>query len=188
MDPIHEAECALASVREALGAVDRATVDALLDALDEAPAVFLDGAGRTGLVVRAFGMRLAQMGVRVHVVGETTTPAIGEGDLLVACSASGRKETVLATARIARDSRAKVAALTSDGESPLAAVADWTLVLPTPSPTSASLPANNSSPAPPLGTLLEYLLLVLLDTVVRALMERRGISEEEMRRRHANLE
>ena len=44
----------------------------LIDAIDRSPSVFLSGAGRTGLMVRAFGMRLAQMGLRVHVVGETT--------------------------------------------------------------------------------------------------------------------
>jgi 6-phospho-3-hexuloisomerase len=180
-EPLHEAESALGSIRAALAEVDRSALDALIEAIDRSPSVFLSGAGRTGLMVRAFGMRLAQMGLRVHVVGETTTPAIGAGELLVACSASGRKDTVLATARIARDAGGRVAAITTDPASPLAEAAHTTLALPTPEP-------DASGPAPPLGTLLEYMLLVLLDSIVGALMERRGISEEEMRRRHANLE
>ena len=192
MDPLREAESALESIRLALPEVDRDSLDSLIEAIDEAPAVFLAGAGRTGLMAQAFGMRLAQMGLRVHVVGETTTPAIGAGELLVACSASGRKETVLATARIARDAQARVAAITTDPASPLSEVAHWTLAIPTPAPGGAprtgAADEPAASPAPPLGTLLEYMLLVLFDTIVRAMMERRGISEDAMRGRHANLE
>ena len=45
--------------------------------------VFVQGAGRSGLMLRALAMRLAQMGRCAYVVGETTTPAIGEGEKVI---------------------------------------------------------------------------------------------------------
>ncbi len=46
--------------------------------------VFLVGQGRTGLVIKMFAMRLMQMGIETHVIGETTTPSIQPGDVLIA--------------------------------------------------------------------------------------------------------
>ncbi len=37
---------------------------------------FIMGRGRTGLIVKAFGMRLAQLGLPVHIVSQPTTPAL----------------------------------------------------------------------------------------------------------------
>ena len=38
--------------------------------------VFVAGMGRSGLMLRAFAIRLAQMGLTVYVAGETVTPAV----------------------------------------------------------------------------------------------------------------
>lgn len=56
------------------------------------------GAGRTGLALKMTAMRFMHLGFKVHVVGETTTPAILENDLLIVGSGSGTTSTlVLAT-------------------------------------------------------------------------------------------
>ena len=38
--------------------------------------VFIMGLGRSGLVAKAFGMRLMHLGLKVYIVGDTITPAI----------------------------------------------------------------------------------------------------------------
>ncbi len=49
----------------------------------------IDIAERSGLMMRVFAMRLMHMGFESHVVGETLTPAVEKGDLLVIGSGSG---------------------------------------------------------------------------------------------------
>ena len=51
--------------------------------IEEASRIFVAGAGRSGLCIRAAGMRLMQMGKSTYIVGETITPSIQAGDLLV---------------------------------------------------------------------------------------------------------
>ena len=56
--------------------------------------IFVYGTGRSGLMLKAFAMRLMQIGLSSFVVGETTTPSVQKGDLLIIASASDRKSVV----------------------------------------------------------------------------------------------
>ena len=62
---------------------------ALLGPLNQSERIFLAGAGRSGLALKSFAMRLTQLSKQAFVVGETTTPAITASDLLVIASSSG---------------------------------------------------------------------------------------------------
>ena len=64
-------------------------IDILLMTKAKGKKVLMLGAGRSGLVARAFALRLVHLGFNVYVQGETITPAIGKGDLVVAISGSG---------------------------------------------------------------------------------------------------
>ena len=48
-----------------------------MDAILRAPRIFCIGAGREGLAMRAFAMRLMHLGKPVHWIWDDTTPAIG---------------------------------------------------------------------------------------------------------------
>ena len=63
--------------------------------------IFVYGTGRSGLMLKAFAMRLMQIGLNSYVVGETTTPSVQEGDLLSVASASGETGSVCRTAESA---------------------------------------------------------------------------------------
>ncbi len=99
-------------------------VDALINVYKSDKKVLVVGAGRSGLVGRAFAMRLMHLGFRSYVLGETITPSVGEGDLVVAISGSGTTTMVVAAAEAAKKMRAKVVAITSYRDSPLANYAD----------------------------------------------------------------
>ena len=81
--------------------------------------ILVVGVGRSGLVGRAFAMRLRHLGARSYVVGETITPSVEEGDLLVAISGSGSTQIVVAAAEAAKRMKSKVAAITTYYDSPL---------------------------------------------------------------------
>ncbi|MCI4329688.1 MAG: hypothetical protein L3J80_02320, partial [Thermoplasmata archaeon] len=63
-------------VSEALDRLDPATVDRAVAILAKAPATFVYGAGRSGIVARAFAMRLVQIGLTAYVIGESVTPIV----------------------------------------------------------------------------------------------------------------
>ena len=65
-----------AELKEALSSVEDARVDALAQRICAADRVFLTGAGRSLLMVRACAMRLMQLGLTVYVPGEVVTPSI----------------------------------------------------------------------------------------------------------------
>ena len=155
--------------------------------IESAQRIFVAGAGRSGLCMRALGMRLMHMGKTVHVVGETTTPSITAADLLIVGSGSGRTASLLAIAGQAQRQGARILLFTTDATSPLAGMADHRVVIPAPS-YRAYKGGHNLTSVQPLGTLFEQAMFILCDSLVLGLMQRTGVSAVQMFERHANLE
>jgi len=171
-------------VREALAHTRSDELDRLVEAILLARGVFCTGQGRSGLMISAFAMRLVHLGLKGHVVGEATTPAIESGDLLVAATGSGQTRTTLAIVEAARDRGAETACLTAHPQSPIARAAD--IVVEVPAPITSDSPRGRSIQPP--GSLFEQALLLCCDAMVMTLMERVGTTEDEMRARHTKLE
>lgn len=138
--------------------------------------IFVHGAGRSGLMMRAFAMRLAQAGYTVFAVGDVTTPAIEKTDLLILASASGETDGVVRCARVAKSIDATVFALTAKEASTLASLSDEIVCLPA--------ATKNDAGSGIMGTLFEQAILLFGDAVIAAL----GADATAMRARHANLE
>lgn len=171
-----------------------AMISVLLEARRDGKRIFVVGAGRSGLIAKAFAMRLLHMDFDIYVVGETIMPSIRRGDVLLAVSGSGRTRTVVAVAEASKNVGAKVVALTTYPDSPLARVAD--VVVKIPGRTKLAIEEDylirqvrgHHEPLAPLGTLFEITALLFLEGIVAELMHKLGITEEEMKERHANVE
>lgn len=148
--------------------------------------VFVAGAGRSGFVARAFANRLMHLGLTAYFVGETTTPAIGAGDLLVIGSGSGETGSLVTMARRAKAAGAKLATLTIHPEASIGGMADAIVAVPGATPKS-DLPDAAAS-IQPMGSAFEQLCLLVYDAAVMILMDKLGRTSEEMFRLHANLE
>ena len=134
-------------------------------------------------------MRLAQLGLPVHVVGETTTPAISMGDLLLIGSGSGVTERLVHYAGKAAEAGSRVALATADPASPAARLADVVVVIPAPTPKSSKVSTDRKLRShQPMGTLFEQSLGLILDASVMLLMARLDKTDRGMFGRHANLE
>jgi 6-phospho-3-hexuloisomerase len=157
----------------------------LTEAVLEASRIYVAGGGRSGLMARAFAMRLMHLGRLTYVVGETTTPAIRGGDLLVSCSASGETHVTVVVSKVAQEAGARVFAITATPDSPMARLADETIVIPAPSKRGARWTGQSSQYG---GSLFEQALLVLLDAVSNEVGRRLGKTPQELDSRHANLE
>lgn len=181
-----------------LDLLDEGSVEGFVKLLEsayrEGRRVFVVGVGRSGLVGRAFAMRLMHLGFSAYVVGETVTPAAGEGDVLVAISGSGRSAAVVAVAEVAKNLGVRVVALTSYPDSALAKLADMVVVIPGRTKVShedrweVRQLLGLHEPLAPLGTQFELVAQVFLDSVVSELMARLGKDEEDLREYHANVE
>lgn len=149
--------------------------------------IFVSGIGRSGLVMRALGTRLMHLGKTVYVVGETTTPSIQAGDLLILGSGSGQTSTLLVISQKAQQEGAKILLFTTNAASPLAKMADQLVVIPAPSLKDIE-GGHDLKSVQPMGTLFEQSLLIVCDIIILRLMSRIGVSAARMRERHANLE
>jgi 6-phospho-3-hexuloisomerase len=155
--------------------------------IESTPRIFVAGAGRSGLCMRAFGMRLMHLGKTVYVVGETPPPGVAARDLLILGSGSGQTASLLAMARRARSCDAKVLLFTTDATSPMAELADQVVLVPAPSLTMKEGKRDYPS-IQPMGTLFEQSLLILCDSLILELMRQTGVNAAHMLGRHANLE
>ena len=195
MEVLKEAMFSIAQhVKNVADSLDKKQVNALVNSLEKANKVFVYGAGRSGLVARAFAMRLMHLGINVFVIGETVTPAIEEDDLLIMISGSGETTSVVNTARIAKDFKARVALITSYPDSSTGKIADCVVVVKGRTKLKGDkdflmrqIKGEHYSLAP-LGTLFEISVLVFLDSLVAELMTCLGKSEDYMRMRHATIE
>ncbi|MDI9614610.1 6-phospho-3-hexuloisomerase [Methanothermobacter sp.] len=174
--------------------IDADTVDRFIETLTSAGNVFVLGLGRSGLVAKAFAMRLMHLEINVFVVGETITPAINEGDALIAISGSGRTSYIVNAARIARERGAMVVAVTSHPESELGGIADLTVTVRGRTKIDGEknymkrqIRGNHHSRTP-LGTLFEISALVFLDGLIAELMHRLDKREEDLNERHSVFE
>ena len=158
----------------ALSGITEADRSELASSIVSARTIFVFGVGRSGLVAQSFAVRLVQLGLRVYFVGDMTTPLISSGDLVILVSNSGDTMSVVKTAEIARRIGTRVISVTSSSDNDLAATSDYTIII----------GAEHDSSAP-LGTVFEDASVLFFDSMTPILMERLGMTEEDMRNRHA---
>lgn len=178
------------NMKEVAESIDDETLKKLIETLTSSAGIFVIGLGRSGLVAKAFAMRLMHLGMKVFVVGETITPAIKEDDCLIAISGSGETSYIVKAARIAKDRGSKVVAITSNPGSSLSEIADLTVTIKGRTKIDGEqnyikrqMKGNHHSKTP-LGTLFEISALIFLDGLIAELMEKLNKKEEDMREMH----
>jgi len=181
-------------VHKTIEELDDKQIDNMVEIILKAEKIFLVGSGRSGMAVKAFAMRLSQLGLRVYVVGETITPAMSENDLLIAVSGSGETSSVCNAARITKSIGARVLAVTSYPDSTLGRVADDIVVVKGRTKIDVerhhlrSQLEGKHTTLTPLGTLFEDTVMIFFDGIIVRLMQEMGECEDSMKKRHTVLE
>lgn len=173
--------------------LDRNSIKKTIEYIMGADSIFITGAGRSGLVGKAFAMRLMHLGFTSYVVGESTTPAVHKNDVVIAISGSGETRSVSDLGRIAKDIGATLITVTSNKDSTLGHISDATLEIHGRSKedTGGYLERHmrgEYSHLTPLGTSFEISSLVFLDALIAELIYITGASEADLKSRHAKLE
>ncbi|MFB5674944.1 6-phospho-3-hexuloisomerase [Paenibacillus terreus] len=179
-------------LKEILSELDRApelisgeAAEQLASAIMDAKRIFVAGAGRSGYMVKSIAMRLMHIGLNSYVVGETVTPGIGKGDLLLIGSGSGETKSLAAMADKAKSVGADVALLTTSPQSYIGSFADTVIQLPGSQKDQANAHYKTIQP---MGSLFEQSMLLFGDAVILRIMERTKQTTESMYGKHANLE
>ncbi|OZC83927.1 6-phospho-3-hexuloisomerase [Rhodococcus sp. 06-412-2C] len=173
----------VAENRTLLSRFDPAEWDAAARLISDARAVFVIGSGRSGLSAQMAAMRLMHLGLQVHVAGEVTAPAVGDGDVVIGVSGSGATATVVAAADTARRVGASVIAVTTAPKSPLAQRAKRVLVV-----AAADKQDHGSSVTQQYaGSLFEQSSLLAFDALFHSLWSSSAQSAENLWSRHANI-
>ena len=183
------------NIEEVIDKLDREAIKAMLQKIIDGNQVFVMGAGRSGLVAKAFAMRLMHLGLSVYVVGETTTPAVVPQDIVIAISGSGETRTIADLGKLAKDIGSTLITITSKKDSTLSKISDIAVIIPSKNkndPDEAGYLERHMrgdyKNMPPLGTSFEITSLVFLDSVVGQLIMLTGASEAELKSRHTNIE
>ena len=182
------------NVRSVSAELDPENIEDMTRLLQTSKNVFVMGLGRSGLVARAFAMRLMHLGISVYVVGETTTPALTGEDCLLSISGSGETFSIISAANIAHKRGTKIIAVTSYVDSTLGEMAD--LVVHIKGRTKIDAEKNyitrqmngKHQSLSPMGTLFEVTSLIFLDSLIAQLMVEMGKTEEDMKARHTVIE
>lgn len=184
-------EICVAIVKELAGAlkqIDSEKAEALSDAIISADKVFVAGAGRSRLMVQGLAMRLMHLGFTAFVVGETVTPAIEPGDLLIIGSGSGETSTMALMASKAKNVGASLALITIYPDSTIGRLAD--IVVRIPADTTKREEGSGAKSIQPGANMFEQSMLLFCDATVIRVIEKRKIKDTNLilMKKHANLE
>ncbi|WP_298665652.1 6-phospho-3-hexuloisomerase [uncultured Methanofollis sp.] len=171
-------------------------VESFLHELLCAKRIYVLGAGRSGLVAKAFAMRLMHLGLQSFVVGETITPAMQADDVLVVFSGSGKTKTVAELAETAKEIGGRVCLITSNCDSRIGKIADCMVEVESHRDEVKDESAEfeirqmmgEHKSFAPLGTIFETACMVFSDAIVSRLMEITETDVEALKCRHANIE
>jgi len=156
--------------------------------------ILIIGVGRSGLIGKAFAMRLMHLDFDVYVMGETITPAIGHGDLIIAISGSGTTKLAVTAAEIGKEVGARIIAVTSHPNSDLGKIADHVVQIRGRTKIAKEKDyflrqlTGVHEPLAPLGTIFELSAMIFFDSLVAELIKKLGKSEGELHRKHATIE
>ncbi len=183
-------------IRTIANSISDDDVGKFLDEILKAKRIYVMGAGRSGLVAKAFAMRLMHLGFQAFVVGETITPALNTGDAMVIFSGSGRTKTVADIAETGKEIGAHICLITSNADSRIGKIADCIVIIEhhrddvdddAAEFEIRQMMGDHKSFAP-LGTLFETASMIFADAVISRLMEITKTDENALKNRHVNLE
>lgn len=183
-------------IRSTANSISDKDAERFIGVLLDARRIYVAGAGRSGLVAKAFAMRLMHLGLQAYVIGETITPALNQGDVMVIFSGSGKTKTVADLAETARDIGGKICLITSNADSRIGKIADCVVIIEHHRDAVADDAAEfeirqmmgDHKSFAPLGTLFETASMIFADAVISRMMEITKTDESALKNRHTNIE
>ena len=158
--------------------------------ITNSPKIVGYSAGRMGLALRAFLMRLNHLGIKAYWLGDNYVPAMNKDDVFVCCSNSGTTASVVSYMQIFnKKANGRVVAFVGNKDSIIGKSATLPIVFKTCNGglNSEDDPSKITS-IQPMTTLTEQAMLLLFDIVALKLIERVGMNINDTKKYHSNIE
>lgn len=179
---------ALAKEHEKVFALlDMDELRAAMEAIGNAEHIFVYAAGREGISLRGFAMRLAHLGKCVSWVFDDTTVGIQPGDLYITSEGSGEVGSFGYYLKKVKEAGGKVLTFTGnpDGRH-VKEYADYTVFV-----RATAYLAERNDVVPTIqmmGNQYEQQLYMLCDVMIMLLVEEMGLTYGDLEKRHRNVE
>jgi 6-phospho-3-hexuloisomerase len=187
MDPNciqQESLAILDEITQGMKQLDLCQLEPLLAEIQSVKRIFCIGAGRSGIMLQAFCMRLNHLGLQAFMLGTVSCPPTEPGDLVIAASGSGETSGIVAVLQKAKKIGAKTAVITASNNSGILSYADMIIRICAPN----GLVNDGKQSFQPMRTLFEQVSFITYEVIINLLKKSYRISEREMAQRHANLE
>lgn len=175
----------LTEISSVINKMNEEQLDVAVKNIIGAKRIFVIGEGRSGLMAKAFAMRLMHLGCKSFVIGETITPSIARGDTLVAISGSGNTHHVVWTAKKAREQGVFVQTVSTNLESELAKTSDAFIHIP--AATKFRCEGEPES-VQPLGSLFDQSAHIVFDAICLKYVQIQKVEAAATLKAHSNLE
>lgn len=158
-----------------------------MDAIESANSIFVYAAGREGISLRGFAMRLAHMGKKVYWLMDDTTISIRPGDLYITSEGSGSVGSFEYCLRKVHRAGGKILIFTGnpDGEH-ITSYADYQVFI-----HATAYLAYRDDVVPTvqmMGNQYEQHLYMLCDVIIMLLTKKVGLTYQNLEARHRNVE
>lgn len=171
--------------RRLLEGIEADAVENFTSAIRNAKAIFCSAQGRSGFVLRCFCMRLMHLGFRVYFSGETVTPSINPGDLLIVLTGSGETSSIVDAVRISKERRAVTYGILGNLNSRVASMVDGSIYLPG---TTKLCRDDEALSVQMSGSLFEQGAFLFLESVILGLYRSDGEKVGKVSKLHAVIE
>ncbi len=160
------------------------TIELILQVYNSNNRIFVYGAGRSGFIGRCFAQRLMHLGIKSCFVSDAVTYRYSSKDLLVIISGSGETTSPVAIAKKAKEIGGKVVLLSSKPKSTIGELSDYTIEI----KGKSKEVALDQQTLAPYTSLFDISAFAVVDSIGSVLMEKLGVTEEDIDNRHASIE
>ena len=180
----------LGEIKQVLDSIDENEVDELVDTILGSDKVVGYGAGRMGLSVKAFMMRLNHLGIDAYYVDDTYIPPLTQFDLLFVSSGSGETTMVKTFVKKAIDKTGcVVATITGNRNSSIGQMASHVIEF---KPCNGGLNSEDNdskiNSIQLMSTLNEQATYILFDIMAKKIADKLDMDTEKTKRYHFNVE
>ena len=173
--------------RKVFGLLDMEELAAAMEAIEKAETIFVFAAGREGISLRGFAMRLAHLGKKVHWVFDDTCVGICPGDLYITSEGFGEVGSFAYYLKKVKQAGGKILTFTGnpDGKH-VREFADLKVFV-----RATAYLAGRDDVVPTIqmmGNQYEQHLYMLCDVIIMLLVEKMGLTYDDLEARHRNVE
>jgi 6-phospho-3-hexuloisomerase len=169
----------------ALESSDYSQIKHFTKSILSADRIITAGAGRVGLVMQSFSMRLNHLGLNSNFIGSSNIPRTGPKDLFLVGSGSGTTSSIVNLVKLAKQYGLDVVCITANSSSYISENSSSIILL---NCQTKEINDVSRTSLQPMTTLFEQSLSIFLDSLVLSLMQLLNESHDSMLKRHNNLE